>query len=202
VLFDLGISSFHLEASGRGFSFARDEPLDMRFDATESSRETAGQILATRSAAELASLFRHYGEERFASRIARAVVAARRKAPVATSRQLFDLVVAALPTAQRAHAGRSAARVFQALRIAVNAELEALREALPQAVELLRPGGRLAVIAFHSLEDRLVKRFFLEQQRAGALQVLTKRPIRASDPEIAANPRAASARLRAAERRG
>ncbi len=202
VLFDLGISSFHLEASGRGFSFSRDEPLDMRFDAGDSAAETAAQILATRDAKELAALFRDYGEERFGSRIARAVVAARKEGPVATSKRLFDLVVRALPSAQRPHAARSAARIFQALRIAVNAELEAVRAALPQAVQLLRPGGRLAVIAFHSLEDRLVKRFLLEQQRSRALRILTKRPVRASDREVAANPRAASARLRAAERLG
>jgi len=200
VLFDLGMSSFHLDASGRGFSFGRDEPLDMRFDPSDRTAETAARILATRSAEELAALFREYGEERFAARIARAVVAARKAEPVATSRRLFDLVVRALPSIQRPYAARSAARIFQALRIAANAELEAVREALPQAVHLLRPGGRLAVIAFHSLEDRLVKRFLVEQQRAGVVRILTKRPLRASDEEVAANPRAASARLRAAER--
>ena len=200
VLFDLGVSSFHLDASGRGFSSQRDEPLDMRFDAGDSARETAADLLATRGADELSALFRTYGEERFASRIARTIVARRRVAPLRTSGELLAAIEQSLPPHVRWRAGRDAARVFQALRIAVNGELEAVADALPQALDALAPGGRLVVIAFHSLEDRLTKRFLRDAERAGRVRVLTKRPIQAGDAEIAANPRAASAKLRAAER--
>ena len=200
VLFDLGLSSFHFDRSGRGFSFQHDEPLDMRFDPSDVESETAADILASRSAAELTELFRDYGEERFASRIARSVVAARQRVPVETTTQVLEIITRVLPGKERQRAGRSAARIFQALRIVVNRELEAVRQALPQAVALLAPGGRLAVIAFHSLEDRMVKHFFRDQQRAGQLSVLTKRPIRPADGEIIDNPRAASAKLRVAER--
>jgi 16S rRNA (cytosine1402-N4)-methyltransferase len=200
VVFDLGVSSFHLDASGRGFSFARDEPLDMRFDAAAADAETAADILASRGAAELTAIFRSFGEERFAGRIARAVVSRRARAPLGTTTQLFDLIAAALPARVRWRAARSAARVFQALRIAVNDELDAVAAALPQALSLLAPGGRLAVIAFHSLEDRLVKQFFVAQRQAGRVRILTKKPVRPSDEEIGANPRAASAKLRVCER--
>jgi 16S rRNA (cytosine1402-N4)-methyltransferase len=200
IVFDLGVSSFHLDASGRGFSFTRAEPLDMRFDPEAAHAETAADILSSRSAAELAAIFGSFGEERFAGRIARAVVSQRRRTPMRTTAQLFDLVAAALPTRLRWRAARSAARVFQALRIAVNDELGAISEALPQALSLLAPGGRLAAIAFHSLEDRLVKQFFVAERHAGRVRILTKKPLRPSDEEIAANPRAASAKLRVCER--
>jgi len=199
VVLDLGVSSFHFDVSGRGFSFMRNEPLDMRFNPTDSGIESAAEILNTRSADELASLFRSLGEERFAGRIAGAVIVARQRTPIATTTQLFDLVSAALPARVRWRAARSAARVFQALRIAVNDELEAIAEVLPQALSLLAPGGRLAVIAFHSLEDRMVKQFFVAERQAGRVRILTKRPLRAGDEEIAANPRAASAKLRVCE---
>jgi len=200
ILFDLGISSFHLDASGRGFSYSRGEPLDMRFDPLDASRETAARILSTRSGSELTRIFRELGEERFASRIARTIVARRRLAPLTTSGELVDAITASLPPNLRWRATRHAARVFQALRIAVNDELGALAEALPQAAAALAPRGRLAVIAFHSLEDRIVKVFLRDEKRAGRLRVLTARPIRPSPEEVAANPRAASARLRVAER--
>jgi 16S rRNA (cytosine1402-N4)-methyltransferase len=200
VLFDLGVSSFHLDASCRGFSVLRDEPLDMRFDASDAERESAADILATRSGEELTELFRTYGEERFASRIARTIVARRRLAPLHTTRELLAAIEQSLPPPVRWRAGRDAARVFQALRIAVNAELDAVAAALPQALAALVPGGRLVAIAFHSLEDRLVKQFLRDAERAGRVRILTKRPIQPSDAEIAANPRAASAKLRAAER--
>ena len=202
VLFDLGLSSFHLDASARGFSFARDEPLDMRFDPSDDSRESAAEILASRSADELTALFRTYGEERFASRIARTVVARRRTAPLRRTGELLAAIEQSLPAAVRWRAGRDAARIFQALRIAANDELTAVDEALPHALEGLAPGGRLVVIAFHSLEDRLVKTFLRGAQQNGRARILTKRPITPSDAEIAANPRAASAKLRAAERMG
>ena len=200
VLFDLGLSSFHLDASARGFSFLRDEPLDMRFDPADDSLETAADILASRGADELTELFRTYGEERFASRVARTVVARRRSAPLRRTGELLAAIEQSLPAAVRWRASRDAARIFQALRIATNDELGAVAEALPQAVAALAPGGRLVVISFHSLEDRLVKHFIREHARAGQLRILTKKPISPTAEEIAANPRAASAKLRAAEK--
>jgi 16S rRNA (cytosine1402-N4)-methyltransferase len=201
ILFDLGVSSFHLDASARGFSYQRNEPLDMRFDPTDDDCESAADLLATRSAEELTDLLRTYGEERFASRIARTIVARRREAPLKTTTELLASIEQSLPPHVRWRATRDAARVFQALRIAANRELEAVAAALPQAVAALAPGGRLLVIAFHSLEDRLVKRFLRDEHAAGHLRILTKRPLVASAPEVAANPRAATAKLRAAERR-
>ena len=200
VLFDLGISSYHLDASGRGFSVLCDEPLDMRFDAGDAERETAADILATRNGDELAELFRSYGEERFASRIARTIVARRREAALRTTGELLAAIEQSLPPPVRWRAARDAARVFQALRIAVNAELDAVAAALPQALAALAPGGRLVAISFHSLEDRLVKQFLREAERAGRVRILTKRPMQPTDAEVADNPRAASAKLRAAER--
>ena len=200
IILDLGLSSFHLDASSRGFSFMRDEPLDMRFDASDAAAETAAELLNSRSAEALASLFREWGEERYARRIAGAIVAARERQPLRTTTQLFDVIARALPAATRWRAGRSAARVFQAVRIAVNDELDAIAEVLPQAVSLLAPGGRLAVIAFHSLEDRIVKQFFVAERQAGRVRILTKKPLRADEAEVADNPRAASAKLRVCER--
>lgn len=200
ILFDLGVSSFHFDASGRGFTFARDEPLDMRFDPTDERLETAADLLAYVEPGELARLIRDLGEERFASRIARTIVARRRQHPLRTTAQLLDAVSASLPPNLRWRAARHAARVFQALRIAVNHELDAIAEALPQAVAALAPGGRLAVISFHSLEDRLVKKFFREAKAAGQLEVITRKPVLPSEEETHENPRAASAKLRVAER--
>jgi 16S rRNA (cytosine1402-N4)-methyltransferase len=200
VLFDLGLSSYHLEGSGRGFSFERDEPLDLRFDPTDRNLPPAAELLRRTHEAELARLIATYGEERFARRIARRIVTVRVRTPITTAAGLRDCVLAALPPPLRRHGQRNVARVFQALRIATNRELEAIEQALPQAVEVLRPGGRLAVIAFHSLEDRLVKQFLRGAAAAGRVRVLTKKPIRPEPAEVAANSRAASARLRAAER--
>jgi 16S rRNA (cytosine1402-N4)-methyltransferase len=200
VLFDLGLSSFHLDASARGFSFVRDEPLDMRFDPTDDGLETAADILASRSADELTELFRTYGEERFASRVARTVVARRRSAPLRRTSELLAAIEQSLPAAVRWRATRDAARIFQALRIATNEELGAVAAALPRALAALAPGGRLVVISFHSLEDRLVKNFIRDEARAGRLRILTKKPIPSTREEIATNPRAASAKLRAAQR--
>jgi len=199
VLFDVGVSSYHFDVSGRGFSFVRDEPLDMRFDETDADLETAAEILASRDAEELAAIFRSYGEERYSRRIANRIVREREAKPVRTTQQLLDLVAAGMPPRIRWQAARSAARVFQALRIAVNQELDAITAALPQALSLLAPGGRLAVLTFHSLEDRIVKQLFVAEQKAGRVRVLTKKPIRPIPEEISANPRAASAKLRVAE---
>jgi 16S rRNA (cytosine1402-N4)-methyltransferase len=200
IVFDLGVSSFHFDVSGRGFSFMRNEPLDMRFATDEPGAETAADILKSRSADELKAIFSTYGEERFAGRIAGTIAAQRERHPIRTTTELFDLIAAAVPARVRWRASRSAARVFQALRIAVNEELEAIAEALPQALSLLTVGGRLGVIAFHSLEDRMVKQFFAAERQAGRVQIVTKKPLRPDDEEIAANPRAASAKLRVCER--
>lgn len=197
VLFDLGVSSFHFDRSGRGFSFARDEPLDMRFDA---SSESAAEILASRSVRELTDIFGYLGEERFAGRIAHSVVRMREQAPIERSTQLLEAIERALPAPVRWQASRSAARVFQALRIAANDELSAVEEALPQAFELLAAGGKLAVLSFHSLEDRLVKKFMVARKADGTGRILTKKPIMAGPEEVAENSRAASAKLRVCER--
>jgi 16S rRNA (cytosine1402-N4)-methyltransferase len=212
LLFDLGLSSFQLADAERGFGIRTGGPLDMRFDT--SVGVPASELLATLDARELAALFRRYGEEPQALRIARAIVDARRTAPISTAEELAELVERVAPGRPGKRRIHPATRVFQALRIAVNEELEALAEALAAAVDLLRPGGRLVVLSYHSLEDRIVKRF-IEAERKGCicppavpicvcgrsprLRVLTK-SLTAGPAELADNPRARSARLRAAER--
>ncbi|MEX2010675.1 MAG: 16S rRNA (cytosine(1402)-N(4))-methyltransferase RsmH [Chloroflexota bacterium] len=214
LLFDLGLSSFQLADAERGFGIRTGGPLDMRFDPRRGV--PAAELLATLDAAELTALFRRYGEEPQAPRIARAIVEARRTAPVQTAEELAALVELVAP---RTPPGRRrihpATRVFQALRIAVNEELEALEAGLSAAVDLLRPGGRLVVLSYHSLEDRIVKRFFQTERRGCVcppelpicacgrnprLRLVTKPSLTPRPEEIAANPRARSARLRAAER--
>ncbi|MFN8637773.1 MAG: 16S rRNA (cytosine(1402)-N(4))-methyltransferase RsmH, partial [Chloroflexota bacterium] len=190
-------SSRQLDAGGRGFSFRHDEPLDMRFDPTRG--ESAADLLARAEEGEIADILYQYGEEHRSRRVARAVVRERERAPIATTHALVRVVESALgPKRGRTH---PATKSFQALRIAVNDELGALAETLPAAARALAPGGRLAVISFHSLEDRQVKQFF----RAGGapdapLAELTRKPIVASPDEVARNPRARSAKLRVAER--
>jgi len=192
VLFDLGLSSLHLSQSKRGFSFQHEGPLDMRMD--PDNPVTAADLVNGLSEHELVRILREYGEERYAERIAREIVRSR---PLRTTGELARLVARCYPPGNyRIH---PATRTFQALRIAVNDELSALREALPQAVDLLAPGGVLCVIAFHSLEDRIVKRFLREGARAGRVLLLTKKPVRPTKEEVARNPRARSARLRAAQ---
>ncbi len=211
MLLDLGVSSMQIDRPERGFSYATDAPLDMRMD--PSSAESAAAIVNTWAEPELISIFRRYGEERFAAPIARALVKRRAEQPFSRTGELVDTIKLAIPTPARFGEGHPAKRVFQALRIAVNDELGQLEEALPAAVEMLRPGGRLAVISFHSLEDRIVKRFFAAQAKGctcppdfpvcicgkePTLRLLTRKPVRPSATEIDANPRAASARLRVA----
>jgi 16S rRNA (cytosine1402-N4)-methyltransferase len=211
VLLDLGISSMQVDRPERGFSYATDAPLDMRMD--PASEPSAREIVNTWDERELAQVFRRYGEERFARQIARAIVRRRADHPFERTGELVDTIKAAIPTPARFGDGHPAKRVFQALRIAVNDELGSLAAALPAAVEMLRPGGRLAVIAFHSLEDRLVKRFLAERAKGCTcppelpicvcgkqpeLRLLTRKPVRPSAREIDENPRSASARLRAA----
>ncbi|GAB6904836.1 S-adenosyl-dependent methyltransferase activity on membrane-located substrates [Desulfosarcina cetonica] len=216
ILVDIGLSQHQLEASGRGFSFNRDEPLDMRMDVR--SAVTAADLVATLSERELAGLFSRYGEERWAGRIARQVVARRRHQPVTTSGQLARLVVEAVPAgAARKQRIHPATRVFMALRIAVNRELEVLDRFLEAAVALLRPGGRLCVLAFHSLEDRMVKQRFRTMAnpctcppalprcvcgRRPTVNLLTRKVLRPTEDEVRRNPMARSTRLRAVEKRG
>jgi 16S rRNA (cytosine1402-N4)-methyltransferase len=213
-LFDLGLSSDQLADSARGFGFRTGGRLDMRFDTGRGV--PAAELLATLGSDELTALFRRYGEEPFAGRIARAIVEARRAGPIETAEELAALVARVTPG--RAPGRRRihpATRVFQALRIAVNEELDALRDGLAAAVELLQPGGRLVVLSYHSLEDRIVKRFIQAERRGCTcppeapvcicgrqprLRLVVPRGLVAAEAEIAQNPRARSARLRAAER--
>jgi len=213
VLFDLGVSSLQLDQAQRGFAYAQDAPLDMRMDAG-SAGPTAADIVNGYDARALARVLREYGEERFAARVAAAVVRERERAPITSSARLAELVRDAIPAAARRTGGNPAKRTFQALRIEVNGELDALRAAVPAAVDALRTGGRVVVLSYHSLEDRIVKRAFAERARdttppglpvrlpasAPVLRVLTRGAEAPTAAEIAENPRAASARLRAAER--
>jgi 16S rRNA (cytosine1402-N4)-methyltransferase len=201
ALADLGVSSLQFDAEGRGFSFQRDEPLDMRMDAT--TGETAAAIVARASEQELADAIYAYGEERFSRRIARSIVTARREEPIATTGRLAAIVRRAVP--RRGYMRIDpATRTFQALRIWVNRELDGLDRFIETAVRHLKAGARLVIISFHSLEDRIVKHTLraLEQRRepGSTVTVLTKKPVIPDDVEVEANPRARSAKLRAAER--
>ena len=207
VLFDLGVSSMQLDKGERGFAYSFDAPLDMRMDAT--SELTAADVVNTYSVDQLTRVLREYGEERFARRIARAIVARR---PLATSTELVDVIRASVPAPAQRQGGHPAKRTFQALRIEVNDELGALRRALPAAVDALAVRGRLVVMSYQSLEDRITKRLFADYMTddvppdlpipgAGPeLQLLTRGAERASDDEVAQNPRATPARVRAVER--
>jgi 16S rRNA (cytosine1402-N4)-methyltransferase len=199
TLADLGLSSMQLDAPGRGFSFQRDEPLDMRMD--RSGGETAADLLARSSEIELADAIFQLGEERYSRRIARALVDARRQAPIETTGRLAAIVRRAIPRRGLMRID-PATRTFQAFRIWVNRELEGLERFLQAAARRLRSGGRLVVITFHSLEDRVVKHTFraLAQKEVATLKVLTKKPIVPTEEEVQRNPRARSAKLRAAER--
>jgi 16S rRNA (cytosine1402-N4)-methyltransferase len=214
AFFDLGLSSYQLADTERGFGFRAGGPLDMRFDTSRGV--PAADLLVTLDTAELTALFRQYGEEPKAPRIARAIVDARRTAPVRTAEELAALIErVAPPNPRQPRRTHPATRVFQALRIAVNQELEALQEALTAALDLLRPGGRLVVLSYHSLEDRIVKRFIAAERRGCVcppevpicvcgrnprLRLLTRPSLTPTAAEVEANPRARSARLRAAER--
>ena len=211
ILLDLGVSSMQVDRPERGFSYATDAPLDMRMDSSQDL--DARTIVNEWSEKELTTIFRRYGEERYARQIVRAIVRRRRETPFERTGELVDTIKAAIPAPARFGEGHPAKRVFQALRIAVNDELASLELALPAALEMLRPGGRLAVISFHSLEDRIVKQFLRDRERGCTcppdfpvcvcghkpeLRAIQRRPIRPTEAEIAANPRSASARLRAA----
>jgi 16S rRNA (cytosine1402-N4)-methyltransferase len=221
ILVDIGLSSYDLDQSGRGFSFQKDEPLDMRYDPTSAPLNkkkepfTAKFILATYTEKELADLFEKYSEEKFSKKIARAIVQTRSEFPLETTTDLFSLIKKSLPAAFRFKAGDSVRRVFQALRIEVNSELENLKQFLPRAFEALKPGGRLVIISFHSLEDRMVKQFFAELARGcicpsefptcvcgkePKAKILTRKPITATEQEAKENTRSIPAKLRAIEK--
>lgn len=200
ILFDLGLSSWHLEESKRGFSFLRQEPLDMRY--TQESRLSAEKIINYWSIGEIEKILREYGEERFARQIAKNIISFRQVKPIRTTSQLVDIVKRAIPFLYQQKKIHPATRTFQALRIAVNNELDNLEKALPQAMDILKQGGRLAVISFHSLEDRIVKNFFKKYTGStrASLKILTKKPISPRKEEIEKNPRSRSAKLRVAEK--
>jgi len=211
ILLDLGVSSMQLDRPERGFSYAADAPLDMRMDPT--ADRSARGLVNEASERELETIFRRYGEERYARQIARAIGRRRKERPFERTGELVETIKSSIPAPARFGDGHPAKRVFQALRIAVNDELGSLEAALPAAFEMLHPGGRLAVISFHSLEDRIVKRFLRERERGcecppdfpvcvcgrePELRALGRKAVRPSAREIALNPRSASARLRAA----
>jgi 16S rRNA (cytosine1402-N4)-methyltransferase len=211
ILLDLGVSSMQLDRPERGFSYAVDAPLDMRMD--PASEPSARDLVNEADERELQTIFRRYGEERYARPIARAIVRRRRERPFERTGDLAETIRAAIPAPARFGDGHPAKRVFQALRVAVNDELGSLETALPAALRMLRPGGRLAVISFHSLEDRIVKGFMRAQERGcvcppdfpvcvcgrqPVMRALRRKAIRPTPTEISANPRASSARLRAA----
>jgi 16S rRNA (cytosine1402-N4)-methyltransferase len=215
ILLDLGVSSMQLDRPERGFSYSVDAPLDMRMD---SSQELDARAIVNEwQERDLVSIFRRYGEERYAKQIVRAIARRRKEQPFERTGELVDTIRSSIPAPARFGEGHPAKRVFQALRIAVNDELGSLEAALPAVLEMLRPGGRLAVISFHSLEDRIVKRFLREKERGCTcppdfpicvcghepeLRAIERRPVRAGQAEVAANPRSASARLRAAIKAG
>lgn len=198
ILFDLGISSYQLDTPGRGFSFSSNEFLDMRINPKEQT-VTAKDLINGLNEGELYELFTKLGEERFSRSIARHLCRARRVKPIETGLELAEIIKAAVPS--RVRFGHSpATNVFRALRMAVNDELNNLKEALPQAGEILTKKGRLVVLSFQSLEDRIVKNYFREQEKEGSLKILTKKPVVPSLKEIQANPRSRSTKLRAAEK--
>lgn len=214
ILFDLGVSSVQIDTPSRGFSFKESGPLDMRMDPSNQT-QTAAEIINTYNAADLARVIRQYSDEKWASRIAEFIVAAREQAPVTESEQLVEIIKAAVPASARRSGGHPAKRTFQALRIEVNGELNVLRSGLEAAIRWLAPGGRIAVISYHSLEDRIVKDLF-KQYSTGCtcppelpvcvcgnkpvLKLITRKPVLPTKEEIERNPRSRSAKLRVAQR--
>jgi 16S rRNA (cytosine1402-N4)-methyltransferase len=196
VLLDLGMSSDQLETSHRGFSFMGDEPLLMTMHAGNEEGLTAQQIVNTFTEEQLATVIYGYGEEQFSRRIAHAIVAARAAGPITQTAQLRDIIVSAVPAWYRRRKTHPATKTFQALRIAVNDEIERLEHTLAQAFQALKPGGRLSVISFHSLEDRIVKHFMKGKAAAGSGLLITKKPLVPTAAEVKDNPRARSAKLR------
>ena len=200
ILFDLGLSSDQIEESGRGFSFKTNEPLLMTMKKDLLSTDiTAYEVVNSWAEQTLADIIYAYGEDRFARRIAKAIVTAREIRAIETAEQLSEIVASAVPKFGFKKIN-PATKTFQAIRIAVNDELGAIKEALPKAFIRLKPGGRMALISFHSLEDRIVKRFFKEKEKAGEGELINKKPITPSPQELAENPRSRSAKLRIIEK--
>lgn len=214
VLFDLGVSSPQLDIPGRGFSYHEDAPLDMRMDPGNNTLNAA-EVINTYDEADLARILRVYGEEKFASQIAREICRRREREPIETTLQLVDAIKAGIPAAARRHGHHPARKSFQAIRIEVNHELDVLERGLEAAIRWLNPAGRICVISYHSLEDRIVKQLFQKLSRGctcppdipvcvcgnvPVLKVITRKPLVASADEVASNPRARSAKIRAAER--
>ncbi len=198
ILLDLGVSSLHLDNPERGFSFQADGPLDMRMD--QESPISAYDLVNSLSENEISTIIKEYGEERWHRRIARYIVSERGKQPIETTAQLRDIILRAIPYRNYKDRSHPATRSFQALRIAVNRELESLERALEVGINFVKVGGRIVVISFHSLEDRIVKLRFRNLSQEGQVKILTKKPLRADEEEVSLNPRSRSARLRAAER--
>ena len=199
ILFDLGFLSWHVEESKRGFSFQRNQKLDMRYNPKDNPL-TAQEIVNKFSSPKIAEIIKKYGEEKFAGRIAKKIEEERKKQPIENTSQLVEIIRRATPYWYHHRRIHFATRTFQALRIAVNSELENLRKALFQVPQVLQPGGRLVVISFHSLEDRIVKQFLKNQAKEGSLKILTKKPKIPKSDEIKINPRCRSAKLRAAKK--
>ena len=213
-LFDIGVSSVQIDTPSRGFSFKEDGPLDMRMDPGKNTL-TAAEVVNTYNAADLTRIIRAYSDEKWASRIAEFIVRARQKAPIETSAQLVEIIKAAIPASARRAGGHPAKRTFQALRIEVNGELDVLKRGLEAAIRWANPGGRICVISYHSLEDRIVKEMFASFAnrctcppdlpmcacgRKPIVKVITRKPVVPTAEEIARNPRARSAKLRVAEK--
>jgi 16S rRNA (cytosine1402-N4)-methyltransferase len=196
ILLDLGMSSEQLAESGRGFSFLKDEPLDMRYSLKQ--KLTAREIINQWDQRALEEIFQKYGEERRAREISRIIIKNRKLKPILTTRELIDTIALVIPKKFQYARIHFATRIFQALRIAVNDELENLQRFLPQAINILTKEGRLVIVSFHSLEDRIVKRFFQQQAKEEKIQILTKKPVVPTFDEIKINPRSRSAKLRAA----
>jgi len=197
ILFDIGMSSYHIDLSERGFSFLKDEPLVMSYNTEKGNMVTAYEIVNGYREEDLASVIYEYGEERYSRRIAKNIVERRKIKPIRTTFELVDIIGSSVPVHYKRQKIHFATRTFQAIRIEANRELDNFIDALPQAIEILPPGGRLVVITFHSLEDRIAKVFFKERQKSQEIEILTKKPVIATDEEMKNNPRSRSAKLRA-----
>ncbi|MDD4409271.1 MAG: 16S rRNA (cytosine(1402)-N(4))-methyltransferase RsmH [Candidatus Pacebacteria bacterium] len=197
ILFDIGMSSYHIDLSERGFSFLKDEPLMMSYNVEKGNNRTAYEIVNSYSEKDLADIIFQYGEERFSRKIAKHIVEKRKIKPISTTFELVRVIDESVPSGYKRQKIHFATRTFQALRIEANRELDNFSDALPQALEVLKPGGRLVVITFHSLEDRIAKNFFRDWQKGGLVKILTKKPVLGQEEEIRENPRSRSAKLRA-----
>lgn len=197
ILFDIGMSSYHIDLSKRGFSFLKDEPLMMSYNVEKGNNRTAYEIVNSYSEKDLADIIFKYGEERYSRRIAKGIIEKRKIRPINTTFDLIKIIEDYVPASYRRQKIHFATRTFQALRIEANRELDNFSDALPQALRVLKSGGRLVVITFHSLEDRIAKNYFRDSQKEGIIKILTKKPVIAKEEEMRSNPRSRSAKLRA-----